>query len=87
MITIFNRKELIMTTSMEEQVRVCDILAAKGIDYTIKLINRQSPSAFSNNRARIGSFGENMDYAYEYTIYVHKNDLDEAAAYIHGKIK
>ncbi|MDN5314658.1 MAG: hypothetical protein PWP10_3408 [Clostridiales bacterium] len=87
MITIFNRRELIFTSSMEEQARVCHILAAKGIDYNIKSINRYSPSAFSGTQASTGTFGENMEYAYEYKVYVHKNDLDEAVAYISGKIK
>lgn len=86
MITIFNRRELSFTTSMEEHARVCAILAAKGIDYTIKSINRNSPSAFSDTRANTGTFGESMKYAFEYKVYVHKNDLDEAAAYISGKI-
>jgi len=87
MITIFNRKELVMTTSMEEYARVCGILAAKGIDYTIKSINRYSPSALSDTHASMGTFGENMKYAYEFKVYVHKNDLDEAVAYIYEKIK
>ena len=35
MITIFNRKELAITYSTNEQARIRDILTAEGIDYII----------------------------------------------------
>ena len=42
MITIFNRKELIVTTEMNRQAQVRDILSQNGIDYTVKpQISRQ----------------------------------------------
>ena len=78
MITVFNRKELLITMDMSRQSNVRDILSANGIDYTIKVTNLQSASAVGNMRGRFGSFGINQDYSYEYKIYVHKQDYDYA---------
>ena len=79
MITIFTRKELLVTFSMEEQNRVCSILAANGIDYQVKTVN---PSARSyvggSGRGRTGSFGIDYDAAYQYYIYVHSKDYERA---------
>ena len=76
MLTIFNRRELLTTFSPEEQNRVRDILSRNHIDYRIKTVNPSARSAFagSSGRARTGSFGVNMDCAYQYCIYVHKKD-------------
>ena len=74
MITLFNRKELFITTDMNYQAKIRGILAAKGIDYAIKVKNLQG--AYS--RARGGGFGINQNAAYEYRIYVHKKDYDKA---------
>ena len=76
MLTIFNRRELYMTYDMNDRVRVCDILRANGIDYRLKTTNTTS-SAMGGRRGG-NTFGVNMDYAYEYKIYVHKNDYDRA---------
>ena len=76
MLTIFNRRELHMTYDMSDRVRVCDILRENGIDYRLKTTNTTS-SAIGGRRGG-NTFGVNMDYAYEYKIYVHKNDYDRA---------
>lgn len=86
MITLFNRKELIVTLSMEVQAQVRSKLQEQGIDYSIKTINRKSPSAFSDTRARTGTFCENLAVEYEYVIYVKKEDYDRAAAVVHGSL-
>ncbi|HZX21111.1 MAG TPA: hypothetical protein VFF25_01845 [Clostridia bacterium] len=78
MITIFNRKELYMTFSMEEQSNIRQVLSQNNIDYYIKTINRMSPSLLGSSRGRRGSFGQNMSLNYEYIIYVHKRDYDTA---------
>ncbi len=78
MITIFNRKELLITMDMSRQSNVRDILSTNGIDYIIKVINLQSASAVGSMRARVGNFGINQDYSYEYRIYVHRKDYDYA---------
>ena len=76
MITLFNRRELYMTYDMNDRVRVCDLLCANGIDYRLKTTNTTAPAM---GRRRGGStFGVNMDYAYEYKIYVHKKDYEKA---------
>lgn len=87
MITVFNRREAAITHSMEEQARVREVLSGNGIDYTFRVINRTSPSAFMNRRAKTGTFGVNMDYAYEYTIYVHKKDFEAAKALIESRLR
>ena len=79
MITIFNRKELLITMEMKRQSEVRDILSHNGIDYTVKTMNLQSSAAVGSNRSRVGSFGVNQKYSYEYKIYVHKKDLEKAA--------
>ena len=78
MITIFTRKELLITFDMKRQSEVRDILAINGVNYIIKVTNRLSASPFGSSRARIGSFGMNQNSAYEYKIYVHKKDYDKA---------
>ena len=61
MITIFNRKELLVTFDLKRQNYVRDILSANGIDYVIKVVDRQNSSFFSNSRARVGSLGMNAN--------------------------
>lgn len=78
MITIFNRKELLMTVDMNRQANVRDVLSANGIACSVKVTNLQSASAVGSSRGRTGNFGINQTYAYEYKIYVHKKDYDAA---------
>ncbi len=79
MITIFNRKELLTTFSSVEQADFRSALSGSGIPYRIKTVNRRSPSPFaSGTRARTGSFGESQDLAYQYYIYVKKEDYEKA---------
>lgn len=82
MITIFNRKELLITMDMKRQSDVRDILNANNIKYTVKVTNLQRTHAIGNSRARSGSFGIKQDYSYEYKIFVHKNDYDKAIGMI-----
>ena len=78
MITIFTRKELLVTFDMKHQSNVRDILSANGVKYAVKVTNRQNAAVVGSNRARTGSFGVNTDLSYEYKIYVHKKDYDNA---------
>ena len=88
MIAIFNRKELISTYDMKKQAEVRDLLSQFKIPYSIKVINRKSPSPFdAGSRARTGTFGENLQLEYQYIIFVRKEDYDKADAVISGKIK
>lgn len=83
MLTIFNRKELIVTMEINRQSEVRDILSQNGIDYTVKTTNLQSSPILGNRRGRVGNFGINQDYSYEYKIYVHKKDFEKAVCLIH----
>lgn len=79
MITVLNRKELLVTFSMDEQARARDILSANGIDYQVKTVNPSARSYIgSSSRGRSGSFGINHDAAYQYYIYVHSKDYERA---------
>ena len=78
MITIFTRKELLITLDMKHQANIREILAANSIDYTVKVTSRQNAAVIGSSRARVGSFGMNQNFAYEYKIYVHKKDYDNA---------
>lgn len=75
MITLFNRRELITTFSMDVQARVRDILSQNGIDYRIKTSSHSSVTAA---RGRTGTYGQNPGLACQYTIYVHRNDYEQA---------
>lgn len=79
MITFFNRKEVCITFDLKRQAEVRDLLQGAGIDYRIKVINRTSTASVrAGTRAYTGSFGTNTMMEYEYHIYVHKDDYEEA---------
>lgn len=78
MITVFNRKELIITMEMNRQAEVRNILSQNGIDYTVKTTNLQTAPLLGSRMGRTGSFGIKTDNSYEYKIYVHKKDFEKA---------
>lgn len=79
MITILNRKEVCITYSMQEQSEIRNLFAQSGINYSVKVVNRESPSpAGAGSRARTGSFGGDISGMYEYIFYVHKDDIEKA---------
>lgn len=87
MITIFNRRELTITFDIKKQAKIRDLLAQNNIPYIIKVVNRKSPSAFDAGlRARTGTFGENLNVAYEYIFYVKRSNYEYALAIINGKV-
>ena len=71
MIHLFNRKELLITSSMERQARVRDILAANKIPYLVRTSSNLS-------RSRTVIPGMRMDMLYQYHIYVKKEDYEKA---------
>nr|WP_308742447.1 hypothetical protein [uncultured Anaerocolumna sp.] len=77
MITIFNRRELVTTYSMENQANIREILKSNKIDYRLKTITKNS-----RIRGNITIIGQNINQAYEYIFYVHKKDLEYAKSYI-----
>lgn len=86
MITFFNRKEICVTFDMNKQAEIRYILQGAGMDYVIRTKNRTG-SAFvrGGTRAYTGSFGHNQMMDYEYHIYVHKDDYEEAMHLIREK--
>ena len=82
MITIFNRKELLITFDIKYRSNICDILNANKIEYSVKTTNLQSAAIGGNGRERYGTFGVNSNYSYEYKIYVHKKDYEYALSLI-----
>lgn len=79
MITLFNRAQLTVTFSVEEQSRLRSLLHQNGIPFHLKVVNRNSPSAFSDTRARTGTLGQNLAMSYEYIFYVRHRDYEKAA--------
>ncbi len=77
MITIFNRKEVCNTYSIDEQARVRDVLALGGIDYSIKVVDKFSRNILGDMGGRdvIGGMVRNQ---FQYVIYVKKIDFDMA---------
>lgn len=79
MITLFNRKELLLTYDAQRQGEVRSLLQAHRIEYHVKVVNLLSPSLFSSRpRAHTGAFGIDLTKTYEYKIYVRKSDYEKA---------
>ena len=73
MIHLFNRKELLLTSSMERQARVRDALAANNIPYQVRTSSNIS-------RSRGVMPGMRMDLMYQYRIYVKRADYEKASS-------
>ena len=71
MITIFNRKEVLITFSMQKQSDIRNILADNNIAYVVNTYNNSGPIAGSR-------IGENPNYSLEYRIFVNKKDYEKA---------
>ena len=78
-VSLLNRKELFISYEMKKQADIRNLLTANGIDYQVKVVNRKNPSPLGgNDRARTGTFGENLEAEYQYIIYVAKEDYEKA---------
>lgn len=75
MITIFNRKEILITVDVQKFYDVTGKLKNANIRYEYKI---NSPY-----RAGRSSFGINLKYNSTYYVYVHKKDLANAHAAMH----
>lgn len=86
MITVFNRKEVLVTYKMEEQAKARTVLSDHGVAYIVNVKNMMSPSPMAAGvRSRAGSFGVNQERMYEYKIYVHKKDYEQAVYLLNKK--
>ena len=75
MITIFNRKELLMTYDMKRQGEVRALLRDHGIECHVKICG---VTRTAGSRARRGNFGVDLSKAYEYRIYVKRTEYEKA---------
>ncbi len=78
MITVFNRKELLVTKNMEEFARVRDILAQNRIEYDIKVND-----STDQNWGHSSQLGINRNYASLYYVYVKERDYNHASYLIY----
>ncbi len=76
MLTVFNRRELVVVTSAEKLFRVREALAANGIESWSKV-----PGGWGTASARDRGFaGLNVTTHAVYNVYVHKKDYEQAGA-------
>lgn len=82
MITVFNRKALILCTSLDQRERVCSALRHEGIPYRVKPKNRTPAGALLNtpNRESARVLGQQPDISWTYTVYVKRGDWEQASA-------
>ena len=73
MIHLFNRKELLLTSSMKHQAKVRDMLATNNIPYRVITSSNLS-------RSRGVMPGMRMDMLYQYRIYVKRADYEKASS-------
>ena len=79
MISIFNRKELLITYDMKIQSEVRTVLRDHKIEYKVKVKNILSPTPLSSgSRAHVGAVGIDLSKVYEYKIYVKASDYEKA---------
>ena len=79
MISIFNRKELLITYDMKKQSEIRTVLKNNEIEYKVKVKNILSPTPLSSgSRAHMGTVGIDLSKAYEYKIYVKASDYEKA---------
>lgn len=79
MLTIFNRRELITVLSQKTFFRVRETLSAAGIASHTKTNGAA--------QAHRGTLGLRQDALYTYTIYVHRDDYDQAVRAIQPALR
>ena len=83
MVTLFNRKELIVLFSQQKLYAVQAALDAAGIPYHTKFA---TPMGRIGGRARANPF-QDADAAHDYKIYVRKDDYDRAVKAIQSALR
>lgn len=74
MIHMFNRRELLLTSNMQQQAKVRDMLAANGIECFVKA--RSAVGSFGRSRTVLP--GMRTGAMYQYYIYVKRTDYEKA---------
>ena len=75
MITIFNRREVLLTREAAAYDDARSRLQAAGIAYQTRCRDMLRGRGGRNSRS---NFGLNQEFLYEYTIYVHREDVERA---------
>lgn len=83
MITIFNRKELMITRDMDRYANAKDDLKAAGIDFTLGSKGNNFKHATARARTGMPNGTVSYDSGMVYIIYVHEKDYNRAVAAIH----
>lgn len=79
MITIFNRKSVYFGYDMNQSFVIRNILADNRIPYKFNTKNHMGQwSAPGTLRGRMGTLGQSTQTMYEYEIFVHEKDYDQA---------
>ncbi len=84
MITIFNRREVLMTDDMQKYEQVKSILDRNRIKYSVSCEGGARTVMNSGNGVP-GPVGQNSSFISRYMIYVKKDDYDQAAASINDR--
>ena len=83
MITPFNRVQLATLFDLAQREALCAALARAGIEYSIKTVNRTSPSALNfGSRERSGTLLHQMDQNWYDIVYVKKADQEAAQRFL-----
>ena len=72
---LFNKENVYIGYSIEELSKVRETLENEGIKHSYKTVNR---SGRGTRRGKFGSYGINMDYEKQYTVYVNRRDFEKA---------
>lgn len=84
---ILNRTELFRGYSLDRFNEICNILSVNKIKYKYKVKNNTYSKKPFYNEITLGNLGQKEDFSYEYLIYVHKNDYEQAEALINSKLR
>ncbi|MBE6114204.1 MAG: hypothetical protein E7191_03910 [Erysipelotrichaceae bacterium] len=78
MITLFNRKELLITYDMSTLAKVRTILESNNIEHKVRTTNTLSPSSFnSHTKTRGVPYGLDHSKTHEYKIYVKVSEYEK----------
>ena len=86
-INMFNHREVLITSDLKRFNEARCALDNAGINYSIKTRNLFSPSYLPDNSRTRGIPGTKNEHAYEYKIFVHKNDYEQAVYVIRELLK
>ena len=79
MITLFNRKNIYTGFDLAKYSAIRSTLTAGHIPYVVKVKNRMGQwSGHGTLRGRTGSLGQSSNLTYEYEVFVHKKDCEQA---------